>query len=185
MSAGSKVFLDACVLANFAVCDLLLRLAEQPQQHRPAWSEAVLEETRRTQVERLGWPERLADSFGRALRRHFPEALVSGYEPLMAELTNDPKDRHVLAAAIHAGAPVLLTFNLKDFPEEALAPWGVEAVHPQAHLLWLYEADAAEVVRRISDVAARRGEGQAEVLRRLAMPLPAFASRLLNDLQNG
>ena len=185
MRARSEAFLDACVLANFAVCDLLLRLAERPRQYRPAWSEAVLAETRRTQVEKLGWPERLADSFGRALRRHFPEALVSGYEPLILEMANDPKDRHVLAAAVHAGAPVLLTFNLRDFPAEALAPWEVEVVHPQDYLLRLYEADAAEVVRRIADIAARRGEEQAEVLRRLAVSQPAFASRLLNDLQNG
>jgi hypothetical protein len=50
-----RVYLDACVLANIAVCDLLLRLAERPRQYLPKWSDEVLAETRRTQ-ERLGWP---------------------------------------------------------------------------------------------------------------------------------
>ncbi|MFF4799963.1 hypothetical protein ACFY1U_16365 [Streptomyces sp. NPDC001351] len=44
----------------------------------------------------------------------------------------DPDDRHVLTATIRAKAQVVVTFNLKDFPTEALAPWDVEAVHPDA-----------------------------------------------------
>ena len=46
----------------------------------------------------------------------------------------DPDDRHVLAAAICCEADVILTFNLKDFPEDALAPLGVEARHPDSFL---------------------------------------------------
>lgn len=185
MKADFKVFLDACVLANYGVCDLLLRLAEKPRQYLPVWSEAVLEEVHRTHTEKLGWPEELAVSFGRELRTHFPEALASGYEHLLPAVTNDPKDRHVLAAAIHAGAPVLLTFNLKDFPAEALAPWGISALHPQAYLLTLYEMDDIQVVSRLAAIAARRGEAQEDVLMRLGRALPVFASRLLDDLNLG
>ena len=42
MQADFKVFLDACVLANIATCDLLLRLAERPRQYMPLWSDGVL-----------------------------------------------------------------------------------------------------------------------------------------------
>ena len=185
MRADFKVFLDACVLANFGVCDLLLRLAEKPRQYLPAWSEAVLDEVYRTHTERLGWPEKLAASFGRELRRHFPEALVSNYDHLLPAVTNEPKDRHVLAAAIHAGAEVLLTFNLKDFPDEAMAPWGIDALHPQDYLLILYEMDNVQVVSRIAAIAARRGEDQEDVLVRLGRSLPSFSSRLLDDLRLG
>ena len=181
MQADFNVFLDACVLANVSTCDLLLRLAERPRQYRPLWSEEVLAETRRTQA-KLGWPARLVTSFEAALRSTFPEALVTGYEHLIPSVTNDPKDRHVLAAAAHAGAQVILTFNLKDFPAEALAPWGVKAKHPQDYLQTLYEMDAAQVVARIAEIAAKRGEDMEDVLVRFGVALPGFASRLLDDL---
>lgn len=62
--------------------------------------------------------------------------MVTGYEPLIEAITlPDPDDRHVLAAAVKAHAEVLVTFNGKDFPAEALAPWGVEAKHPDDFLL--------------------------------------------------
>lgn len=54
MKADFRVFLDACVLANIGVCDLLLRLAERPRQHLPFWSEDVLAEVYRTHTEKLG-----------------------------------------------------------------------------------------------------------------------------------
>lgn len=181
MPADARVFLDACVLANIAVCDLLLRLAEHPRQYLPLWSDEVLAETRRTQA-RLNWPPRLIASFEAALRSHFPEALVSGYEHLLPAVTNDPKDRHVLAAAIHAGADTIVTFNLRDFPDQALAPWNVEAVHPQDYLLRLYRMDSRQVVLRIAEIASRRDEDVKDVLVRLSVALPVFAGRLRDDL---
>ena len=59
MNANSGVVLDACVLANFGVCDLLLTLAETPRLYRPLWSREILEEVQRTQTGKLGWPEAL------------------------------------------------------------------------------------------------------------------------------
>jgi predicted nucleic acid-binding protein len=182
MKADFRVFLDANVLANFAVADLLLRLAERPRQYLPVWSEEVLMETRRTHVGKLGWPEDLADSFGAELREHFPEATSSGYEHLLPAVTNDPKDRHVLAAAAHAGAEIILTFNLKDFPEEALAPWGIKAKSPQDYLRTLYEIDEPQVVARIAAIASERAEDMEDTLIRLGKALPTFANRLLSDL---
>jgi hypothetical protein len=62
---------------------------------------------------------------------HVDEALVSGH--LIAQFTlPDPNDRHVLAAAIHGGAHVIVTANLRDFPAEVLAAYGIEAQHPDA-----------------------------------------------------
>jgi hypothetical protein len=53
-----------------------------------------------------------------------PDCLVDGYEPLTAGVElPDENDRHVLAAAIHCSADALVTFNLKDFPPDRLAPY--------------------------------------------------------------
>jgi predicted nucleic acid-binding protein len=185
MKADFRVCLDACVIANFGVADLLLKLAERPRQCLPVWSKDIREEVHRTQVERLGWPEHLADSFRSELRRHFPDAAAEGYEHLIDHVENDPKDRHVLAAAIQVDAEVVLTFNLKDFPEEALEPWGVRAQHPQNYLLTLYEIDPLQVVRRLGTIAAERERDEEVVLLHLGKSIPAFSTRLLEDLDLG
>ena len=53
----------------------------------------------------------------RLMDQHIPRALVEGYEPLIPTLSlPDPDDRHVLAAAVHAGAGAIITFNLPCLP---------------------------------------------------------------------
>lgn len=67
--------------------------------------------------------------------RHTRDALVTGYGPLVPTLTlPDPDDRHVLAAAIVGRCDVIVTQNLADFPEASLAPFGIEAQHPDDFL---------------------------------------------------
>jgi len=78
--------------------------------------------------------------------------LVTGYEDLLQDLSlPDPNDRHVLAAAIKAGAQFIVTFNLSDFPIDTLAPHNTSAVHPDDFAVALLESDPeqfAELVRR-------------------------------------
>ena len=182
MKADFKVVLDACVLTNFAVCDLLLRLAERPRLYLPIWSTAILEEVRRTQVKKLDWPEELADSFREALQKAFPEATVDDYQSILPSLTNDKKDRHVLATAIRSGSPLILTFNLKHFPPKTLRPWSIVATHPQDYLITLYEMEPLQVASRIAAIAAKRNLDQQDVLLRLGKVLPRFASRMIDEL---
>ncbi|MBK1869454.1 PIN domain-containing protein [Aestuariivirga sp. YIM B02566] len=76
----------------------------------------------------------------RGLRR-LPTADVTGYEPHIPQLTlPDPDDRHVLAAAIAAGASRIVTWNLADFPAAVLAPHNVVAQNPDDFLMGLYVA---------------------------------------------
>ncbi len=82
-----------------------------------------------------------------------PRTLVSGYEAIIDTLTlPDPNDRHVLAAAIHARAGTIVTFNLKDFPAPALAPYGIIATAPDDFMLEL----AATEGRRQEIIAMAR-----------------------------
>lgn len=183
MRADFKVCLDACVLANIRLCDLLLRLAEKPRLYLPVWSEEILDEVRRVHLGRLGWPEDLADYFQNEIRSAFPDALTDDYQHIVPRLTNDEKDRHVLAAAIRAGSSLILTFNLKDFPAESLAPWNVDASHPQDYLLVLYELDPGQVIQRVAKIAGQRDETQLDTLMELGKSCPAFATRLIDDLE--
>ena len=67
-------------------------------------------------------------------------SLVENYERRIAALSlPDANDRHVLAAAIEAGASVLVTFNLSDFPKQTLAVYSIESQHPDVFLCGLFD----------------------------------------------
>ena len=182
MRADFKVLLDACVLANAGVCDVFLRLSEAPRLLLPKWSEEILDETIRTHVNRLSWPQDLSNSWRAAVEEHFPEAMVGDYEHLIDQMTNAPKDRHVLAAAIRSGSDLVVTFNLKDFPDESLASWNIEAVHPQDYLLTLYGMAPQIVVQKLNDIARDREEELVERVLHLGKSLPNFTAYLIEDL---
>ena len=174
MSLDAAVVLDANVLATFTVADLLLRLAEAPRAFRPFWTDTILEEVRRTQIVRLGWPPEIAASFAAAIRAHFPEALITGHEALLPQCANEPKDRHVLACAIKAEADIILTYNLADFPPSALAPHGVRAMHPAAFLRDIREHDGERIRQVLLTIAQRRGLTEKALLHSLKVHLPGF-----------
>jgi predicted nucleic acid-binding protein len=183
MRADFKVVLDACVLANYGVANLLLLLAEKPRLYLPLWSGEILDETRRTQVGKFGWDEGIADSFQKELSQAFPESLVDGFDHLIVECNNHEKDRHVLACAIQSKAEVILTFNLRDFPLTALTPWGVTATHPQDYLLMLFELEPLHVMHQLGAIAQKRGLTVEDHLIDLGKFLPKFAARLFEELE--
>jgi hypothetical protein len=134
MTGAPLVVVDACVLANFSLCDTLLRLAEPPRLYEPKWSEEIIRETTRTLEFKLGWPSTLTAYFEAELRAHFSEAWISGYETLISQMKNDEKDRHIAAAAAFGGASIIVTFNLRHFRPEDLEPWCIAALHPGSFL---------------------------------------------------
>lgn len=182
MNADFPVVLDACVLANQRVTDLLLRLAETPRLYLPKWSASILDECDRTLLIDLHWPEDLVRFRRHEIQRHFPGATVEGHQCLEPCLTNDPRDRHVLAAAILGRCEVIVTFNLRDFPSDALAPWNIEAHHPSMFLSNLYSLNRGLVTRRIYEIAANLRKPVPDVLAGLANFVPAFAIQVASDL---
>jgi predicted nucleic acid-binding protein len=138
------VLYDACVLYGNEVRDLLIRIAIAGLV-RAHWTDEILDEAFRNLVANRPdlSPERLTVTRER-MNTALPGALVSGYEPLAEALKlPDPDDRHVLAAAIAAGAVVIVTSNLDDFPAEALQPFGVEAKTPDDFVLDRISLDEA------------------------------------------
>jgi predicted nucleic acid-binding protein len=141
-----RAVLDANVLYPFSLRDTLLRLAEL-ELYTPLWSDRILDEMTRNLVEhRLTAAQ--AASIDQAIRLAFDEAKIDAgeIERLEPAMTNEAKDRHVLAAAVAADSELVVTFNLDDFPPEACEPVGVEAVHPDDFLLDLHDL-APEAVR--------------------------------------
>lgn len=87
--------LDTCVLYPAYLCDTLLRLAEA-EAYRPLWSADIVTELRRN-VADAGIPADRVDRRIAHMSRSFPDAMVTGYETLIDSMSNDPKDRHVVA----------------------------------------------------------------------------------------
>ncbi len=168
--------LDACVLFPASLRDTLLRLAETPRQYTPKWSDQILEEVTRNLVRRRNLaPEKIAHLIGQ-IENHFPEARITGYRKLVDTMTNDPKDRHVLAAAVHSGAQTIVTFNLKDFPADSLSEWGIKARHPDDFLIELLSHDPEPVFRKLRDQAATIDRTVPALLQTLRTGVPRFAA---------
>nr|WP_322721990.1 hypothetical protein [Nostoc sp. ChiQUE02]MDZ8235040.1 hypothetical protein [Nostoc sp. ChiQUE02] len=87
--------------------------------------------------------------FQQQIKTNFPDAIVEVPEYLVAVMTNDPGDHHVLAAAIVAKAEVIVTTNLDDFPIESLAPYEIEAWHPDDFLVYLDEQHPGTMIKII------------------------------------
>ena len=109
MTADFPLVLDACVLVPASLRDTLLRCAER-RMYLPRWSNEILDELRRTLLEKLGRSSEQVDHLLAELNQHFADATVEGFETLVALMTNDPGDHHVIAAAVKCGArPSLLS----------------------------------------------------------------------------
>ena len=108
MKADYPAILDACVLLPMPLADTLLRMAETPRLYLPRWSHDIMSEVSRN-LTGPKWNKSIQQANKREnmLQAHFPEAWVEGYEPLVSLMTNDLKDRHVLAAAVHSGTKLI------------------------------------------------------------------------------
>ena len=150
--ANFTAIYDACVLYPAPLRDLLMHLA-LADLFRAKWTDAIHDEWIRSVLEDRPDLTREQLECTRALMNmHVRDCLVANYEDLIPSINlPDPDDRHVLAAAIRGRADVIVTFNLADFPSEALARYGIEAQHPDdfiVHLLELAPGQVCAAVKR-------------------------------------
>jgi hypothetical protein len=142
MDTIPTAIIDACVLYSAPVRDLVVRLA-QAGLLQARWTDEIHEEWIRNVLKNNPHLDRARLERTRSLMdAAVRDCLVIGYADLIESLTlPDADDRHVLAAALRAGANVILTFNLSDFPQATLVPHGVEARHPDHLFAELLDAD--------------------------------------------
>ena len=117
--------LDTNVIYPVIIRDLLFWFAYY-DLYTPKWSHHIFDEWREV-MQRKGVSPEEAEKRVSIANLAFPDALVQNYEGLI-ELLNlpDEKDRHVLAAAIKTNAHVIVSNNIKDFPEEVLENYGLK-----------------------------------------------------------
>lgn len=189
MSSGEvpSAFLDASALYPSLLRNILMWLAEK-DLFRPHWSAQVQDEwTRSVLRDRPDLSPAQVERTRRLMEEHAEAALVSGYAHLIETISlPDADDRHVLAAALHCEAQILVTANLRDFPEVVLSPRGVEAQHPDAFILCLFNASPEGVIDSLRELrgslknppmtaAALLAEMDRQGLRETAQALSAFA----------
>lgn len=179
MTADFPVVLDACVLIPASLRDTLLRLAEEPRLYAPRWSDEIIAETVRNLESRIGLSSQKTAYLVDQLRKHFGDAWVTGYEPLIDLMTNHPKDRHVLAAAVKCGASVIVTYNKRDFPVTATEPWEVEVQGPSTFLRFQYDLIVVDKLRAQARNLGRTLSQQLAVLR---IAVPSFVDSVCQDL---
>ncbi len=141
---------DACVLYPFTLRDVLIELA-LTDLFAARWTERILDECFESLLEKN--PHLKPSDLERTrslMNRHVRDALIADYEGLIDSLTlPDPKDRHVLAAAIVGHADVIVTYNLKDFPRAELEEYHLEAQHPDDFITDLMDLDAEAVAEAV------------------------------------
>lgn len=158
-----KVLFDANVLVPARLNDIILNFASA-EMYQPLWSDNILEEVSRTLTQKLNVTDLGAQKRLNAMNRGFPEAEVKGHEGLIAGIEcTDPKDRHVLAAAIAGGAGALVTFNLKDFPTDLFELHGIDVEHPDEFLAGQFDLDASLCSKRIAILVKRWKSGPQSV----------------------
>ncbi|MGF6307078.1 putative nucleic acid-binding protein [Bradyrhizobium sp. i1.8.4] len=135
----SVAVFDACILYPFHLRNIVVQAAVD-RLVEARWTDAIHDEWIRSlttdvpaiPIERLQITRRLMNDA-------LPAATVGGYEKHIPTVTlPDPDDRHVVAAAIAAKASLILTWNLRHFPENELKKFSLRRMNPDDFLSELF-----------------------------------------------
>jgi PIN domain-containing protein len=175
------VLLDATALFGSALRNVLL-LAHDRGIYQAKFTDAILEETRGAVLRK--YPDADMDRTLELIRENFDDALVRNYERLVPVMTNDPGDRHVLAAAVACGAQLIVTENTGHFPDESCAIYNIEVKTADEFLQDLWDLDAEGVVATLVEAVAGTTRPRLDVvgvLEKLRAVAPQFVAGALTS----
>ncbi len=185
MTLKPTAVLDTNVIYQLICRDVLLWLATY-KLFDPKWSAHILAEWESVMLQK-GVEKPQAEKRIAVMTSAFSEASVLNYAHLIPTLElPDPKDRHVLAAAITCNAQYIVTANLKDFPPAYLQTFGLQAISPDEFLSGLIEEDCASALEAFKTMVAQKKNPPVEETGVLAQMRKAgmvvTADRLLRSL---
>lgn len=150
-----KVVLDANVLYGHLSRDLLLSLFSEGF-YEAKWTTEITDEWVRHLL--ANQPNVTPEKNRRTvflMHQIQPSPLVENYRQYIGQVDlPDKDDRHVVAAAIASEARKILTWNLRDFPEQILKAFGIVAESPDkflADLVIEQPIEVAGVFRRLRE----------------------------------
>ena len=151
------VLLDANVLYSVAISDALMEVVATGI-YAAKWSQRIDQEWIKNLAKNRNRSE--ADFHTRRDQMHDAcpdwEVPEEGWKVIEQCLhLPDPKDRHVLAAAIAGHADSIVTINIKDFPAAVLDPLGITVLHPDDFLLQQLELEPLFVLPAFKAMRAR------------------------------
>jgi hypothetical protein len=165
-----KATLDTCVIFPVNACDALLTLAEFGM-FQPIWSSSILNELIRTTADsiRLSEPRGLQKRV-EEMNEFFPYAIHDAPSLLVYRwqlALPDPKDGHVVATAIASKSSLIITENLRDFPNHLLAKSGIAAVSFDSFMTTMLTRDPETVHKAFMNMIKKRTNPQISLLEQL------------------
>lgn len=180
-----RAVVDANVLFPAVLRDVVLEFAMHGLL-QPLWTREILAETAASLIRANRKTKQGASRLVAELQRVFPGSNILGYEhQTQMNLCADPKDEHVLGAALHSKADALVTFNLKDFPSDLFESFGIELSHPDALLTNAFDTNPQASCQALGgllgyyELPPKLAEDLAERLVRSQVPI--FGQRILDS----
>ncbi len=180
---------DACVLYPFHLRNLLIQCAAE-RLVEARWSDDIHDEwIRNLLAKEAGVTSERLNLTRERMEKALPGASVSDYRQYIDGIAlRDPDDRHVVAAGIAAGASVIVTWNVRDFPKKELARHGLAKVDPDTFLMELYAAAQDPLVAATANARrnlSKSGLGAQEFIEALKrQKLERFAGVMMGHLHD-
>ena len=148
--------LDANVLYPNYLRDILIECAHR-ELYRAKWTEKITEEWVENLLKnRPDIPRIKIDRLCQLMEKAVPDSLIQNYESIIPSLTlPDPNDRHILAAAIIGHADMIVTNNIKDFPQTELGKYNIESIVPDKFLVHQFHLNPHKFMAAIVECSDR------------------------------